>query len=98
MAFETIACCRIGLPGPRADHRAVRPPVNVPLPASSKSGPGPLLVAITETETLIGLGLTERLGVPQTESRGALPAAKGLPGVFGLGVSARNSADVGSAC
>ena len=55
-------------------------------------------MAITETETLIGLGLTERLGVTQTESRGALPAAKGLPGVFGLGVSTRNSADARSAC
>src|SRR5215475_17363 len=38
MAFETIACCRIGLPGPGPTAWAVRPLVNVPLRASSRAG------------------------------------------------------------
>jgi CheY-like chemotaxis protein len=56
----------------------------------------PLRVATAKKETLIGLDLLGRLGGSgQTESRGALPAADGLPGRVELGVSARNAAGTG---
>jgi len=49
-------------------------------------------VAIAGNETLIGLDPHGAAGGTYTESRGRLPAADGLPGMFGPGVSARNAA------
>jgi CheY-like chemotaxis protein len=76
MPFESIACCRIGLPGPGPTTWAVYPPVNVPLWASPRSGPGPhraaasalkpdLVILDVEVSVLDGISAAERIAVQQ---------------------------------